>query len=82
MKAENFTQIKDLMGEREPLVAHVNALKGHTFRYIVFRNAEIECAIHEDDIKDSTITIRAMQELLVGLWEKRIAEIDRELESL
>lgn len=70
------------MEEREPLCAQVNALKGHTFRYIVFRNQDIECAIHESDITDPTITIRSLQELMVGLWEKRITEIDKELDGL
>lgn len=70
------------MAEREPLQAHINALKGHTFRYIVFRNQDIECAIHESDIMDPTITIRSLQELMVGIWEKRIMEIDKELELL
>lgn len=82
MKAVNYKRIQDLMAEREPIQAQINALKGHTFRYLVFRNQDIDCAIHEDDIKDPTITIRSLQELVVGLWEKRIMEIDKELELL
>lgn len=70
------------MAEREPLTAQINALKGHTFRQIVFRNQDIECAIGEAEIQDPTITIRSLQELMVGLWEKRIGEIDKELEGL